>query len=163
MILDGTLLSIDRVGMASGRDRPYFSGKHKRHGVNVQVLADPAGRLIWASPALPGARHDMGAAREHGLIDALQAAEVTVVADHGYRGSRFRLPQRRRRADPQTGQRRRLSPARREVNAAHAAQRGPGERANAQLKSWKVLRKIRCCPRRATVLVKAVLVFILAG
>jgi hypothetical protein len=36
--------------MASGRDRPYYSGKHKAHGVNVQVIADPAGRLIWASP-----------------------------------------------------------------------------------------------------------------
>lgn len=33
----------------------------------MQVLADPAGRLIWTSPALPAARHDMGAAREHGL------------------------------------------------------------------------------------------------
>ena len=61
VIIDGTLLRIDRVGMGSGRDRPYFSGKHKAHGVNVQVLADPTGRLIWASPALPGARHDMGA------------------------------------------------------------------------------------------------------
>ena len=71
VILDGTLLRIDRVGMGSGRDRPYFSGKHKAHGVNVQVIADPAGRLIWASPALPGARHDMGAAREHGILDAL--------------------------------------------------------------------------------------------
>jgi hypothetical protein len=60
------LLHIDRIGMGCGRDRPYFSGKHKCHGVNVQVIADPAGRLIWASPALPGARHDMGAAREHG-------------------------------------------------------------------------------------------------
>ena len=54
VILDGTLLHIDRVGMAGGRDRPYYSGKHKCHGVNVQVIADPAGRLIWASPALPG-------------------------------------------------------------------------------------------------------------
>jgi len=55
----GTLLPIDRVGMASGHDRAFCSGKHKRHGVNVQVLADPAGRLVWASPALPGARHDL--------------------------------------------------------------------------------------------------------
>jgi hypothetical protein len=42
--LDGTLLRIDRVGMASGRDRPFYSGKHKCHGVNVQVIVDPAGR-----------------------------------------------------------------------------------------------------------------------
>ena len=31
VILDGTLLRIDRVGMAGGRDRPYYSRKHKCH------------------------------------------------------------------------------------------------------------------------------------
>ena len=46
VILDGTLLRIDRVGMTGGRDRPFYSGKHKCHGLNVQVMADPAGRLI---------------------------------------------------------------------------------------------------------------------
>jgi DDE superfamily endonuclease/Helix-turn-helix of DDE superfamily endonuclease len=162
VILDGTLLSIDRVGMGSGRDRPYYSGKHQRHGMNVQVLADPAGRLIWASAALPGARHDMGAACEHGLIDALHTAGARVIADNGYRGSGFTVPQRRRPRDPETG-RRRLSRHQREVNSAHARQRGPGERANAQLKSWKIMRKIRCCPHRVTTLVQAVLVLILAG
>lgn len=69
VILDGTLLSIDRVGIASGYDLGFFSGKHKRHGVKRAGDADPAGRLMWASPALPGARHDMGAAREHCIID----------------------------------------------------------------------------------------------
>ena len=61
MTLNGTLLRIDRVAMASKGGRRYYSGKYKAHGVNVQVIADPAGRLIWASPALPGARHDAGA------------------------------------------------------------------------------------------------------
>ena len=112
---------------------------------------------------MPGARHDMGAAREHGLIEALHAAGVEVIADNGYRGAGFVVPQRRRPADPETGDRRRLSDNQKAVNSAHARQRGPGERANAQLKSWKVLRKTRCCPRRATSLVKAVLVLILAG
>jgi hypothetical protein len=165
VILDGTLLSLDRVGMVGGRDRPYYSGKHKRHGVNVQVLADPVGRLIWASPALPGARHDMGAAREHGILDALNSAGVRVLADNGYHaaGPQVRVPQRRRRLDPDTGRYRRLSHNQKQVNTAHARQRGPGERANAQRKSWKILRKIRCCPRRATSLVQAVLVLILTG
>jgi hypothetical protein len=165
VILDGTLLRIDRVGMGAGRDRPYYSGKHKCHGVNVQVIADPAGRLIWASPALPGARHDMGAAREHGILDALHDAGVRVVADSGYQGAgpAVAVPQRRRRLDPDTGPYRRLSRAQKQVNAAHARMRGPGERANAQLKSWKILRKIRCCPTRATALVNAVQVLILAG
>ena len=46
VILDGTLLRIDRVAMGSGRDRPYYSGKRKCHGLNVQVIVDPAGRPV---------------------------------------------------------------------------------------------------------------------
>ena len=165
VILDGTLLRIDRVGMTGGRDRPYYSGKHKCHGVNVQVIADPAGRLIWASPALPGARHDMGAAREHGIVDAITDAGVRAVADTAYQGGgpAIRVPQRRRRLDPDTGRYRRLSASQKEVNTAHARQRGPGERANAQLKSWKILRKIRSGPSRATTLVRAVQTLIITG
>jgi hypothetical protein len=165
VILDGTLLPIDRVGMTSGYDRAFYSGKHKRHGMNVQVLADPAGRLVWASPALPGSRHDLAAAREHGLIDGLTDAGARVVADTAYQGAgpAIRVPQRRRRLDPDTGRYRRLSQNQKEVNAAHARQRGPGERANAQLKSWNILRRIRSCPGRATSLVKAVTVLIQAG
>jgi hypothetical protein len=85
-----------------------------------------------------------------------------VIVDSGHRSSGFVLPQRRRRADRETGQRR-LSRNQREVSSAHARQRGPGERANAQPKAWKIRRKIRCCPRRVTDLVKAVLVLIHAG
>jgi hypothetical protein len=49
-ILDGTLIPIDRVA----DQKPFYSGcEHKRHGVNVQVIADAAGRLVWASAALP--------------------------------------------------------------------------------------------------------------
>ena len=66
-ILDGTLIPIDRVA----DQKPYYSGKHRRHGVNVQVIADPAGRLIWASAALPDSVHDLTAARTHNIITAL--------------------------------------------------------------------------------------------
>ena len=84
------------------------------------------------------------------------------MADTAYQGGgpTIRVPQRRRRIDPDTGRLRRLSRAQKEVNAAHARQRGPGERANAQLKSWRILCKIRSCPSRGTVLVKAVTVLI---
>lgn len=43
------------------------------------------------------------------------------------------------------------------ANAAHAKVRRPGERANAQLKTWCILRKLRCCPLLAGQLVKAIL------
>ncbi len=82
-ILDGTLLPIDR----NAADQPFYSGKHKKHGMNVQVIADPFGRLLWASPALPGAVHDVRAAREHGIVNALAEAGIPCWADKGYRGA----------------------------------------------------------------------------
>lgn len=83
VLLDGSLLPIDRIAA----DRPNYSGKHKRHGMNVQVLADPSGRLRWASPTLPGAVHDVRAAREHGVVDAVTEAGITCWSDKGYRGA----------------------------------------------------------------------------
>ena len=147
MILDGTLLSIDRVAA----DRPYYSGKHKRHGMNVQVLADPLGRLIWASPALPGAVHDLTAARTQGIITALTDAGVRVWADRGYLGAGGTV------TVPYRGHWRNLTQGKRAVNRAHAKIRAVGEQANAVLKTWRPLRKLRCSPSRATPLVQAVL------
>ncbi|GGZ20741.1 hypothetical protein GCM10010365_46330 [Streptomyces poonensis] len=77
VLLDGTLLRIDRIAA----DRPFYSGKHKKHGMNVQVITDPFGRLLWASPALPGAVHNVRAAREHGIINALGQARIPCWAD----------------------------------------------------------------------------------
>jgi hypothetical protein len=49
VIVDGTLIPIDRVA----RDRPFYSGKHKRHGVSLQVIASPHGDVLWVSGGLP--------------------------------------------------------------------------------------------------------------
>lgn len=147
VILDGTLLTIDRIAA----DRPYYSGKHKRHGMNVQVLADPLGQLIWASPALPGAVHDLKAARTHGVIDALAVAGVRVWADKAYQGAGGTV------TVPYRGRWRNLSEGKRAVNRSHAKIRAVGEQANAVLKTWRLLRKLRCSPRRTTALVQAVL------
>ncbi len=46
-VLDGTLVPIDRLA----DQKRYYFGKHKRHGMNVQVLAiPPAG---WCAALLP--------------------------------------------------------------------------------------------------------------
>jgi hypothetical protein len=149
-ILDGTLLPIDRVA----DQKPYYSGKHRRHGVNVQVIADPAGRLVWASAALPGSTHDLTAARTHGILEALTTANVMTFADKAYQGARgsVRTPFKRHRHRPK------LSRRQKAVNRSHARIRAIGERANATLKGWKVLTKLRCCPSRATAIVQAILV-----
>lgn len=160
VIIDGTLVRIDRVAMASGNDRAYYSGKHKSHGVNVQVITDPAGRLIWASPALPGARHDAGAAADHGIPQALADVGVTAYGDSAYHGvgPTIRAPFRRSRYDRATGKfvSRPLSAGMKAVNRSIAQLRAPGERANADLKNWRILRKVRSSPAHATTVVNAV-------
>jgi hypothetical protein len=40
-----TLIPIDRVAA----DRPFYSGKHRRHGMNLQVIASPSGKILWVS------------------------------------------------------------------------------------------------------------------
>lgn len=147
VILDGTLLPIDRIAA----DRPFCSGKHEKHGMNVQIITDPAGRLVWAPPALPGAVHDIKAARTHGIIDALEEAGVECWADKGYRGASgtVRLPYWGRWETRSAGQQ--------AVNRSHARILTLVEQAMATLKAWRLLRKLRCSTTRITSLVQAVL------
>ncbi|MFI5616731.1 transposase family protein [Streptomyces sp. NPDC051567] len=121
-------LPIDRIAA----DTPYHSGKHKRHGMNVQVLTDPFGRLLRASPALPGSTHDLTAARHHGITEALAAADLTCWADKAYQGAGgpVRVPFRGRR----------LKRWKRRHNTTHAKIRCLGERAMATLKRWRLRR-----------------------
>ncbi|MDX3546974.1 IS5 family transposase [Streptomyces europaeiscabiei] len=153
LILDGTLLPIDRIAA----DRPFYSSKRKKQGMNVQVIADPKGRLLWASPALAGAVHDVRAAREHGIIDALAQAGINCWADKGYQGAggTVRLPYR--------GRWHSLSAGQQAVNRSHAKVRALVEQAIATLKSWRLLRKLRCSTTRITSLVQAVLTLHLAS
>ncbi|MDQ0401485.1 hypothetical protein J2S50_000034 [Streptomyces sp. DSM 40167] len=127
VILDGTLLPIDRITA----DTPYYSGKHKRHGMNVQVLTDPFGRLLWASAALPGFTHDLSAARKHGIVDAPATARVKCRADKAYQGAgpHIRVPFRGRR----------LKRWKRRHNGSHAKIRCVGEQVMAAPKNWRLL------------------------
>ena len=83
VILDGTLIPIDRVAA----DRPFYSGKHKRHGMNLQVIVSPAGDILWVSGALPGSVHDKKAEWVWGVLDELEAAGLVTLADKGYRAA----------------------------------------------------------------------------
>src|SRR5580704_7594112 len=62
LVIDGTLIPIDRVAP----DRPFYSGKHRKHRMNLQVIASPDGDILWVSGPLHGAVHDAdGPARDH--------------------------------------------------------------------------------------------------
>jgi len=93
VIVDGTLIPIDRV--AAGR--PFYSGKHKKHGMNLQVIASPHGDLLWVSGALPGSVHDKKAEWIWGGIAELEKAGLVTLADKGYQGSTWaKTPTRER-------------------------------------------------------------------
>jgi len=144
VVLDGTLIPIDRLAA----DRPFYSGKHRRHGMNLQVIASPDGDILWVSSALPGAVHDLTAARIWGILRHLAAAGLITLADKGCTGAGGPV---------RTPYRGRGKPAsQKDANRAHARLRAPGERANAQLKAWRILRKLRCCPWRTGQLAKAI-------
>jgi len=144
VVIDGTLIAIDRVA----KDRPFYSGKHHRHGMNLQVISSPDGAILWVSGPLPGSVHDLTAARIWGIIRALAAAGLIVLADKGYIGAgQHVLTPYRGRGKPES---------QKAANRAHARLRGPGERANAQLKTWHILRKLRCCPWQAGHIAKAI-------
>jgi len=122
LVLDGTLIPIDRVRA----DRPFYFGKHRMHGMNLQVIAGPDG----------------------GIVGELAATGMIVLADKAYQGAGEHI------TTPYRG--RNKAESQKQANRSHARLRGPGERANAQVKTWKILRKLRCCPHRAGHLAKAI-------
>lgn len=104
-----------------------------------------------ASPALPGAVHDIRAARGNGIIDALTEAGINCWADKGYRGAGGTV------RTPYWGRWETLSAGQQAVNRSHTKIRALVEQAVAAMKSWRLLRKLRCSTTRITSLVQAVL------
>jgi hypothetical protein len=139
VLLDGTLAERDRVGDG----RADYSHKHRRHGVNVQLVTDPCGRLLWISPALPGRAHDLTAARTHRIIRICARQGVPVLADRAYMGAGPWVTTPLRRPPGRD-----LTPTQQTANRALSAARAPVERGVARLKSWRIFRKARCSPNR---------------
>ncbi|GJF33658.1 hypothetical protein KNE206_63580 [Kitasatospora sp. NE20-6] len=83
VIVDGTPIPTDRIAA----DEPYHSQKHRKHGMNVQVIATPDGTPLWFSRALPGRTHDLTAARAHGIVQACLTREILVLADRACQGA----------------------------------------------------------------------------
>ncbi|MGW9027711.1 HARBI1 family protein [Streptomyces sp. NPDC055722] len=159
--LDGTVVRTDRVAAPgpNGADL-WWSGKHRHHGGNVQVISTPDGWPIWVSPVRPGREHDTTCARAHGLIDALNrvAAELGVptLVDLGYEnaGDGLRHPIKK----PAGGE---LTAAEQTYNKVIRGIHGVCERANSLLKTtFKALRRVSLDPSRITQIAAAALVLL---
>ncbi len=60
--------------------------------MNLQVIASPHGDILWVPGPLPGAVHDLTAARIRGIVRELAAAGLMVLADKGYHGAGDHIP-----------------------------------------------------------------------
>src|SRR3954468_23535825 len=155
--LDGTLIATDRcrtVNPDTGHDL-WYSGKHRAHGGNVQIVGDPTGFPVAVSDVEPGSTHDLTAARVTGFLGALHAAASLLglpsLADKGYDGAGAGIltPTKGSGLHPDTAAR----------NELIGCLRAEGERGIALLKTrWKALRRIRLCPQRIGAVVAAALV-----
>jgi hypothetical protein len=155
--VDGTLIATDRCRTKNpdtGHDL-WFSGKHRTHGGNVQVVCDPDGFPVAVSDVEPGSTHDLAAARRTGFLGALHAAAALLglpaLADKGYDGAGAGI------WTPTKGRHLHTDNAAR--NQLISCLRAPGERGIALLKTrWKALNRIRLCPRRIGAIAAAALV-----
>ncbi|WP_406066300.1 transposase family protein [Streptomyces sp. NBC_01077] len=152
VIADGALIPIARIAA----DEPCCSTKHRKHGSNVLVIARPDGTPLWFSRAAPGRTHDPTAARAHGIAQACLTRQISALADRACQGAgaTVRTPYYHHREQPEHYQ---------QFNRDQARLRAPGERAFAQLKSWRILRRARCSTRRISTIVQAVHTLLTCG
>jgi hypothetical protein len=129
-------IAIDRVA----KDRPSYSGKHRHHGMNSQVIYASDGEILCVSGPLPGGVHDLIAARIWGIVRDLVAARLITLADKARSGAAKHVSTPRRGRGKPESQRR---------STASAPGCAPGERANSQLNTWHILLKLRWYPCQA--------------
>lgn len=145
LILDGTLAPC----WSWGQHPELFSGKHRATGVNLQVVCDLDGTLIWVSDPVEGRAHDVRAIRESGLLEHLDPSQV--LGDKGYVGLGMPTPLKK-------PLHRDLVESEKEFNRTVNRIRYVVERCIANLKTWRVLhtdyrRPLRTFPETITAVI----------
>lgn len=96
VVLDGKLFRSDRRAATTTSTKGetiniWYSGKHRAPGANIQAVMRPDGLPIWVCDLAPGHPHDLTAARDTGVLAALNWAasqlRLPTLADSGYEGA----------------------------------------------------------------------------
>jgi hypothetical protein len=70
----------------STRDKPFYAGKHKKHGTSLQVIASPDG-ILWAPERRPARCTTRRPSGVWEVLGELEAAGLVTLADKGYQDS----------------------------------------------------------------------------
>lgn len=137
VIIDGTEFGIEKPSDDKAQ-RPFYSGKRKAHTTKTIAVTDASSNLLWATPLVGGATHDLTALRDANLACHLGDAGLDVLADSGLQGLQheidtIELPTRRHRGD------RALSRVDRFFNTILARARVRVEHGIGRLKQWRCL------------------------
>ena len=108
--------------------------------MNLQVITSRGRGHPVGVRAAARSVHDKKAEWIWGVLAELEAAGLVVLADKGYQGSTYAKVPYKGKNKPES---------QKAANRANTKLRSPGERVNAQLKTWHILRKLRRCPWRA--------------
>ncbi|WP_131769680.1 transposase family protein [Candidatus Protofrankia californiensis] len=103
-------------------------------------MTGPDGRLIWISDGLPGATHDITAARHHNVFGLISRAGLYLSVDKGYVGGETDLL-----LAPYKG--RDLPDRYQDANRDQTKIRANGRRSFATFKNWHIFDRFRGCPR----------------
>jgi DDE superfamily endonuclease/Helix-turn-helix of DDE superfamily endonuclease len=123
------------------QQKPFYSGKKKRHTVKNQVVCTPEGRIGGVGATVPGSTHDLTMMRGDGVLDRLAAGEGAM-ADKAYTGAQddcpgvpLVVPAKATRGHP-------LSAEQESANRAISGCRVVIEHVMAQLNRFQVLKQV---------------------
>lgn len=137
-LLEGTVCLVDGTLVPTfhwKHRKDLLSGKHRRHGVNIQLFVDIHGRLIGVSRAFPGSWHDIHCFREAGWATLITHAGGGMgIGDSGYVGEAevIRTPVKKKPGEE-------LSDLERQLNTGFAKIRVPVEWGVGHIKNWRIL------------------------
>ena len=84
LVVDATEQSFHRL-KGWENQKPFYSGKRKRHTIKAQLICTPSGRVGSVGPSVPGSVRDLTLLRRSGEADEL-APEDGLMADLAYVG-----------------------------------------------------------------------------
>jgi DDE superfamily endonuclease len=124
------------------RQKPYYSGKKKRHTIKSEIGVEPDGQIGAVSASVPGgATADLSLLRKTRLVERLDADEAAML-DRAYVGAKKEFPGHQLWVPHKASRGHPLTEAQKAENRRLAQYRIVVEHTNAQLNQFQVLAQV---------------------